>query len=150
MFGRIRCQIWQIVAGVDPVHRGARLEPIVREGAQCEAAHLLIDQIATLAGIATINGGSLDDRAATWAMPLRACEGTWIPGDVFPNAHVPLDAPDVPEHQPGSARQALAGREQVVALHDLPVARLPRSAQSWPATSVAVMIPAATLMVVQS
>jgi hypothetical protein len=97
MFWRLRCLVWQIVAGVDPVHRGALVEPIVRAGAHCETAHLLIDRIATLDGIAAINGGTLDDRAAMLAMALRACEGVWIFGDVFPHAHVPLAAPDVPE-----------------------------------------------------
>lgn len=47
-FWRIRCVMWQIVAQVDPVNRSALLEPIVRVGAHCEAAHVLIDRIATV------------------------------------------------------------------------------------------------------
>ena len=105
MFWRIRCLVWQIVAGVDPVHRSALLEPIVRAGAHCEAAHLLIDRIATLDGIAVINGGALDYRAAALGMALRACEGMWIFGEVFPHALVPPEAPDVPEEV---GRQLLA------------------------------------------
>ena len=105
MFWRIRCLVWQIVARVDPAHRGGLLKSIVHEGAHCEAAHALIDRIATLDGIAAINGGALNDRAATWGIALRACESVWIFGDLFPHAHVPLAVPDVPEEV---GRQLLA------------------------------------------
>jgi hypothetical protein len=108
MFWRIRCLVWQIVAGVDPVHRGSLLNPIVREGAHCEEAHLLIDRIATLDGIAVMNGGALDDRAATLGMALRACQGKWIFGDLFPHAHVPLAAPHVPEEVQRQLLSAMA------------------------------------------
>ena len=135
MFWRIRRLVWQIVAGVDPARRRALLEPILREGAHCEAAHLLIDRIATLDGLAAINGGTLDGRAATLGMALRACEGAWIFGDLFPHAHVPLTVPDVPEAvrqqllaamMPGADpeafspyRRALASREHGLgAAHD--------------------------------
>jgi hypothetical protein len=79
------------------VHRRAVLEPIVQAGAHCEAAHLLIDRMATIDGIAVINSRALDDRAATLGMALRACEGRWILGDLFPHVHVPLATPNVPE-----------------------------------------------------
>ncbi|MCW5806510.1 MAG: hypothetical protein KIT31_29365 [Deltaproteobacteria bacterium] len=98
MFWRLRCLVWQIAAAVDPAHRNTLFGPILRAGARSDEARFVIGRIATVDGLAALNGGALDDRAAMLGIELRACQGMWILGDLFPGVHVPISPPDLPEN----------------------------------------------------
>lgn len=97
MFWRLRCVVWQVAANIEPEHRRTVFEPILRAGARAQEAQLVIDRIATVDGLAAINGGALDDRAAIMGIALRACQGVWILCDLFPEVQAPLPPPDVPD-----------------------------------------------------
>jgi hypothetical protein len=98
MFWRLRCAIWQVAASLEPEQRLTLFEPILRAGARAQEARPVIDRIATFDGLAAINGGALDDRAIAIGMALRASQGMWIVGDLFPEVHAPVPPPNVPHH----------------------------------------------------